>query len=182
LNRNVGSRRLDVDETTSIRPPKSALRQVSWKHAANAHPGMPPPLPRKDSRTKRHAGLSYAGHLRSCYVWQTSGSSSVNGKETVSCRASVCVVCISDNSRLRVQVTEFVNTGRLLGTYHRVNGCIGKSSLGDCKLFASIHSSRSRIIGSTARARRAGTKAATTPTQSIVRMTPPRMTGSFGVA
>jgi hypothetical protein len=72
--------------------------------------------------------------------------------------------------------------GRLLGTYHRVDGCVGKSSLVDCKLFASIHSSRSRIIGSTARARRAGTKAATTPTQSIVRMTPPRMTGSFGVA
>ena len=57
-----------------------------------------------------------------------------------------------------------------------------RSSLVDCKLFASIHSSRSRIIGSTARAHRAGTKAATTPTQSIVRMTPPRMTGSFGVA
>jgi hypothetical protein len=48
--------------------------------------------------------------------------------------------------------------------------------------FASSHSSRSRIIGSTARARRAGTRAATPPTQSIVRMTPPRMTGSFGVA
>jgi hypothetical protein len=49
-------------------------------------------------------------------------------------------------------------------------------------LFGQHHSSRSRIIGSTARARRAGTKAATTPTQSIVRMTPPRMTGSLGVA
>jgi hypothetical protein len=44
------------------------------------------------------------------------------------------------------------------------------------------YSSRSRIIGSTARACRAGIQAATRPTASMVKVTPPRTVGSFGVA
>jgi hypothetical protein len=44
------------------------------------------------------------------------------------------------------------------------------------------YSSRSRISGSTANARRAGIHAATRPSSSMVAVTPTKTTGSFGVA
>jgi hypothetical protein len=51
-----------------------------------------------------------------------------------------------------------------------------------CNFQSALYSSRSRIIGSTARAWRAGMLAATRPTASMDRMTPPSTIGSFGVA
>src|SRR5260370_42334939 len=52
----------------------------------------------------------------------------------------------------------------------------------DNRIVPPIHSSRNRVIGSTARARRAGIDAARIPTPSMVRTTPPRISGSLGVA
>jgi len=58
------------------------------------------------------------------------------------------------------------------GTHFRADRCCGSER----------YSSRSRISGSTARARRAGIQDAMRPRTSMVAVTPPRTNGSFGVA
>jgi hypothetical protein len=59
---------------------------------------------------------------------------------------------------------------------------IAAETLATRSVRCAFYSSRSRIIGSTARACRAGIHAASRPTNNMVRVTPPSTIGSLGVA